>query len=49
MHTINAFVNRFHEVEILEHYDDYFKIKVPILERSIGFLFKYLEEQKEIN
>ena len=37
----------FESVEILEHYNDYFKLRVPRGDKSIGFVFGLIEDKKE--
>src|SRR5690606_9155295 len=37
----------FCEVELLEHYNDYYKIRVPKQNKSIGYLFGLIENNKE--
>lgn len=34
-------------MEILEHYNDYYKMRVPRGEKSIGFVFSLIENKKE--
>ena len=33
---------------MLEHYNDYYKIRVPRQDKSIGYVFGMIETQKEI-
>jgi hypothetical protein len=33
-------------VEVLEHYSDYYKLRVPRGSKSIGFVFGYIEKNK---
>lgn len=40
-------MNDFKQVELLEHYNDYYKFRVPKGEKSIGYLFGLIENQKE--
>ncbi len=47
MNIINGLCDEFETVEILEHYNDYFKFRVPRNEKSIGFVFGYIENRKE--
>lgn len=37
----------FESVEILEHYNDYFKLRVPRGDKSIGFVFGLIEDKKD--
>ncbi len=37
----------FSEVELLEHYNDYYKFKVPKGDKTIGFVFSLIENRKE--
>jgi hypothetical protein len=37
----------FKEVELLEHYNDYYKLRVPRGEKTIGFVFSLIENRKE--
>lgn len=46
MSIINGLCSQFPTVEILEHYNDYFKIRIPRGDKSIGFVFGYIESQK---
>jgi len=36
----------FQSVELLEHYNDYFKLKIEKRGRSIGYVFGFIEEKK---
>lgn len=47
MSIINALCQQFPTVEILEHYNDYYKIRIPRGDKSIGFVFGFIEGQKE--
>lgn len=44
---IFSLVNDFQSVELLEHYNDYYKFRVPKQDKSIGYLFGLIENQKE--
>ena len=45
---IEKLVEEFGEVEVVEHYNDYFKLKVARVEgKSIGFLFGLIEDIKK--
>ncbi|CDW85063.1 abc transporter family protein [Stylonychia lemnae] len=37
----------FSEVEILEHYNDYYKLRVPRESKTIGFIFSFIENKKD--
>ena len=41
---LEEFCSRFDNVEILEHYNDYFKMRVPRADKSIGFIFGLIED-----
>jgi hypothetical protein len=41
-------MNDFHQVELLEHYNDYFKMRVPRQDKSIGYVFGMIEDKKEM-
>jgi len=47
MQMIDELCESFASVEILEHYYDYFKFRVPRGRKSIGFLFGLIESRKE--
>jgi hypothetical protein len=44
---IISLVNDFNQVELLEHYNDYYKFRVPRLNKSIGYVFGMIEDKKE--
>jgi hypothetical protein len=44
---IRGLVDSFSQVEMLEHYNDYYKMRVPRQGKSIGFVFGLIEGQKE--
>lgn len=44
---ITALAEEFGQVEILEHYNDYFKLRVLRQNKTIGFLFGMIEDLKE--
>lgn len=46
MNIINQLCDQFKKVEILEHYNDYFKLRIPRGDKTIGFTFGYIEDQK---
>ena len=45
---IKGLVENFHQVELLEHYNDYYKMRVPRQDKSIGYVFGMIEDQKEL-
>ena len=45
---IHSLCDQFLEVEILEHYNDYYKLQVPRGDRSIGYVFGFIENHKEM-
>ena len=45
--VINGLCEQFPQVEILEHYNDYYKMRIPRGEKSIGYVFGLIEGQKE--
>jgi hypothetical protein len=47
MSIINGLCEEFPTVEILEHYNDYYKIRVPRGQKSPGFVFGFIENHKE--
>ncbi|CDW85159.1 abc transporter family protein [Stylonychia lemnae] len=47
MKIIKGLCNDFELVEILEHYNDYYKIRVPRKDKSIGYVFSLIEGKKE--
>ena len=44
---MNGLCEEFANVEILEHYSDYYKLRVPRGDKSIGFVFGMIEGRKE--
>lgn len=44
MNIINQLCDQFKKVEILEHYNDYFKLRIPRGDKTIGFTFGYIED-----
>jgi hypothetical protein len=36
---IVSLINDFNQIELLEHYNDYYKIRVPRQNKSIGYVF----------
>ena len=44
---IRSLVESFQQVELLEHYNDYYKIRVPRQSKSIGYVFGMIETRKE--
>jgi ATP-binding cassette subfamily A (ABC1) protein 3 len=47
MKIINGLCEDFGQVEILEHYNDYYKMRVPRGDKSIGFVFSLIENRRE--
>lgn len=47
MTIINGLCEQFPTVEILEHYSDYYKVRVPRSDKSIGFVFGFVEGHRE--
>lgn len=43
---IEGLVEEFGTIEVLEHYNDYYKFRVPRGEKSIGFVFSLIENKK---
>jgi hypothetical protein len=43
---VNALCEQFLTVEILEHYNDYYKLRIPKGDKTIGFVFGFIEGQK---
>jgi hypothetical protein len=43
---VNGLCEEFATVEILEHYSDYYKLRVPRADKSIGFVFGLIEDRK---
>jgi len=46
MNIVNQLCEQFTSVEILEHYSDYYKLRVPKGDKTIGFAFGFIEGQK---
>lgn len=44
---IESLCEDFESVEILEHYNDYYKIRVPRGDKSIGYVFGLIEDKKD--
>jgi hypothetical protein len=44
---MEGLVDDFLEVELLEHYNDYYKVRVPRGDKSIGFVFSLIENKKD--
>jgi hypothetical protein len=42
--VIEVLAKYFKEVEILEHFNDYFKLRVNRQDKSIGFIFGLIED-----
>ena len=47
MSIINSLTEQFPQVEILEHFNDYYKLRIPRGEKTIGFVFGFIEGNKE--
>ena len=45
--VIEELCHEFVNVEVLEHYGSYMKLRVERHDRTIGFLFRLIEELKE--
>ena len=43
---IESLASMFEQVEILEHCSDFYKFRVPIEDKTIGFLFGFIEDKK---
>lgn len=43
---LESLINDFQSVEILEHYNDYYKFRVPRGDKTIGFVFSLIETRK---
>jgi hypothetical protein len=46
MNIINCLTEQFPMVEILEHYNDYYKLRIPRGDKTIGYVFGFIEGQK---
>jgi hypothetical protein len=46
MNIINVLCEQFPAVEVLEHYNDYYKLRIPKGDKSIGFVFGFIEDQR---
>ena len=44
--VIKDLCRHFNSVELLEHYGEYMKIRVPKLEKTVGFVFGLMETHK---
>jgi hypothetical protein len=47
LNIVNTLCEQFPSVEILEHYNDYFKLRIPKGDKTIGFVFGFIEGQKQ--
>jgi len=47
MNIINCLTEQFPMVEILEHYNDYYKLRIPRGDKTIGYVFGFIEGQKQ--
>lgn len=45
--VIESMAEQFAAVEVIEHYGSYMRLRVQRADKSIGFLFKLIEELKE--
>ncbi len=45
---ISNLVDNFYQAEMLEHYNDYYKIRVPRQDKSIGYVFGIIENKKDM-
>lgn len=48
LRLIYGLIDGFAQVEMLEHYNDYYKIRIPKLDKSIGYVFGVIEARKDI-
>ena len=48
LRIIEGLSEDFGVVEILEHYNDYYKIRVPRGDKTIGYVFGLIEDKKEL-
>jgi hypothetical protein len=46
LNIVNTLCEQFPTVEILEHYNDYYKLRIPKGDKTIGFVFGFIEGQK---
>jgi len=44
MNIVNRLTEQFPSVEILEHYNDYFKLRIPRGDKTIGYVFGFIED-----
>ena len=47
LETIKYLLTHFANVEILEHCGQYFKLRIPKEDKTIGWLFGYIENMKD--
>ena len=47
LNIVNVLCEQFPSVEILEHYNDYYKLRIPKGDKTIGFVFGFIEGQKQ--
>ena len=45
--VIKSLCSQFGNVEVIEHYGNYIRMRVARLDKSIGFLFKMMQEIKD--
>ena len=43
LNIVNTLCEQFPSVEILEHYNDYYKLRIPKGDKTIGFVFGFIE------
>jgi hypothetical protein len=48
LRIIYGLIEDFQSVEMLEHYNDYYKMRIPKVNRSIGYVFGLIETKKEM-
>jgi len=48
LRIINGLIDDFKSVEMLEHYNDYYKLRIPRIDKSIGYVFGMIETRKEM-
>ena len=46
LNIVNTLCEQFPSVEILEHYNDYYKLRIPKGDKTIGYVFGFIEGQK---
>lgn len=48
LRIIYGLIENFGSVEVLEHYNDYYKMRIPRVDKTIGFVFGMIETKKEL-